>query len=140
MTATARRNCGTRAQELREEANSLRESPFNRLSFHSVNDRACVVWRIPTVPADLPKHVASSLALDLGESMADELFAALDESIARGVEQSHMGYLIAKVVQKIENRSMLIGFTRAIDDGFNALIARTMSPGERPRHASRASA
>ena len=124
MTETARRRCGTRAHELREEADWLRRWPLNRLSFHTVNDRAAVVWRIPTIPAGLPKADADNMALRQGQAMAAELFAALEETSTLGLPQSHMGFLVAKVIQKLDNHAMLVGFTRGLDDGFNSLAMR----------------
>lgn len=107
----------TDSRSLREEANILRRSPFNRLSFHSVDDRACNRWTIP-------RHSDWSEGFRAGKAMAAELQAALAEARAQGGRaQSQFGWLVLQLGQRIEDRGVLVGFSHGLDDMMNHGVA-----------------
>lgn len=104
------------AAELRQEANELRQNPFNRLSFYYVDDRARRVWAIP-------RAETWEEGWATGRAMAQELLTALAEDRRRGqAHQFHYGHIVVKVAQKIQDHGVLVGFQRGLDDIMNHAV------------------
>lgn len=96
---------------VRAEAQHLQSFPFNRLSFHRVDNAARTVWNIPSPDT-------SEAGIRAGEAMAAEMFGALAATRDLGLPQRMFGYLCIQIARRAPG-SVVIGFSRGIDRGLD---------------------
>lgn len=85
------------AEKLRAEADQLRRSPLNTLSFHGVTDKATSRWSLPKPTGDFAADFAT------GARLAGELVDAAQASAAQGGNVFAM-YLLLEMLQRMDKR------------------------------------
>lgn len=91
------------AVALRAEAEQLRQSPFNTLSFHTVSGRALDRWHLPAPTGD---YATDYLA---GNQLAVELIAAAQRADLLGLT-GQAGGMILQVLARLTDHDMRHGF------------------------------
>ena len=103
--------------ELLLEAQHLRQNPFNRLSFHYINDRACTVRR-------LPRGAPPAEDRSIGEAIGVENADALRECVREGFNVDLFAYTMFDLMTADLSKDWLRGWA----NGFGPALEVAIGP------------